>query len=134
MKIDTPKTVAEWTEPAEEAAVDDTLGGRIVRAREAAGLSTIEIAEQLGVDEATVTAWESDRSEPRSHRLVTLAGLVQVSPTWLIVGHGEAPAEDNRGDELDRIRGELAQLKSLHNSIGDAIDRIGDQVARLGED
>ena len=48
---------------------DDTLGGRLSFARDAAGISVEAMADQLGVRRETVLAWESDRSEPRPSRL-----------------------------------------------------------------
>src|SRR3546814_11137748 len=44
-------------------AEDDTIGGRIGRAREAAGLSVAQAARRLGVKTATWQGWE--RSEER---------------------------------------------------------------------
>lgn len=66
-----------------------TLGDRIVMAREAAGLTATQLARRLGVKTVTLRNWEADRSEPRSNKLIVMAGLLNVSPTWLLTG-GEA--------------------------------------------
>ncbi len=79
----------------EEAA---TLGDRVAAARQAAGLTQAGLAARLGVGSKVVSAWENDRSEPRANRLAMLAGLLNVSVTWLLTGRGdgvdppEAPA------------------------------------------
>nr|WP_245317823.1 helix-turn-helix transcriptional regulator [Ensifer sp. 1H6] len=58
----------------------DTLGGRIWRARDAANLSTKDLADQLGVRVETVAAWERDRAEPRTTRLFMLAACSVLRP------------------------------------------------------
>jgi len=73
---------------------DYTLGERICKARDASGLSTAQLARRLGIKTGTLHSWESDRSEPRSNKLVLLAGVLNVSPTWLLVGRGTPPAMD----------------------------------------
>ncbi len=74
----------------------DTLGGRIWRARDATGLSTKELASKLGVRNDTIASWERDRAEPRANRLFMLAGVLGVSPAWLMAGIGRAP-DDTAG-------------------------------------
>lgn len=72
---------------------DDTLGGRISLAREAAGLSEGEAAERLGVLSSSWNAWECDRDVPRANRLAMMAGVLGVTPSWLLTGHGSGPAQ-----------------------------------------
>lgn len=74
---------------------DTTLGGRILTAREASGLSTHEVVRRLGVKPTTYEAWETDRSEPRANKLVALAGILNVSPPYLLSGLGNQPDENN---------------------------------------
>ena len=45
---------------------NDTIGGRIGRAREASGLSVAQAARRLGVKTGTWRGWENYRAEPRS--------------------------------------------------------------------
>jgi transcriptional regulator with XRE-family HTH domain len=110
------------------AAAEDTLGGRIVHARETAGLSTAELASRLGVTEETMANWENDRAEPRSNKLNTLAGLLGVSPTWLLAGRGAAPAgnTENGGQEL---RGEIGRIKVEAARLLHRIDALSAQIA-----
>ena len=83
------------SELLESSDVDqsDTIGGRIGRAREAAGFTVAQAARRLGVKTATWQGWENDRSEPRSNRLTMIAGTLGVSPAWLLTGFGEGPTE-----------------------------------------
>jgi len=118
---------------ANGADADDTLGGRIVSARETAGLTTAEVAAQLGVTEKAVMNWESDRAEPRSNKLSTLAGLLSVSPTWLLAGRGAAPREEAADaalqGEVERIKTEAARLLQRIDSLGEQIASSGDRPA-----
>ncbi len=86
---------------------DYTLGERICKARDASNLSTAQLARRLGIKTSTLQSWESDRSEPRSNKLVLLAGILNVSPTWLLVGRGTPPvSESSTTSDLDSMRGE----------------------------
>lgn len=109
----------------------DTLGGRILRAREASGVSTAQLARRIGVKSATIAAWESDRSEPRANRLTTLAGVLGVSPAWLLHGVGSAPEADVRLDAIKVAKGHLEALRRNHDALGKSIERLSDELARL---
>ena len=76
---------------------DDTLGGRISIAREACGLSAPDAARRLGVLPASWNAWERDRDVPRASRLTMMAGVLGVSPSWLLTGLGHGPVEQRLG-------------------------------------
>lgn len=122
------------TEPNLSVATDDhdTLGGRLVRAREAANLSTEELAEQVGVTLETLEAWESDRSEPRSNRLTMLAGIMGVSPTWLLFGRGTSPSETEISTDVEAIQTQLSVLRQLHEQTGNSI-RMLEAALRKGQ-
>jgi len=76
----------------------DTIGGRIGRAREAAGLSVAQAARRLGVKTLTWQGWENDRAEPRSNKLNMIAGTLGVSPGWLLSGLGRRLSEGLGGE------------------------------------
>ena len=80
----------------EELYGDDTLGGRLLAARERAGLSLADLAGRLGVTRETVRNWECDRSEPSLERLVRIAGHLKVRPLWLISGDEEKVRSSSR--------------------------------------
>lgn len=86
------------------------IAPRIVEAREALGLSTAQLARRLGVQTKTLSRWERGKTEPRSNRLVNLAGVLNVSPAWLLSGRGDSPAENGSNHELLRLRVEIDQL------------------------
>ena len=102
----------------------DTLGGRITRAREAAGMSAGDLALRIGVRKATIRHWESDRSEPRANRMATLAGVLNVALVWLMHGHGEAPAASMEESHSRTVSGHLARLKRLHQETETVIRQL----------
>ena len=65
-----------------------TFGDRLVAAREKSNFSQQDLAMRLGVKNSTIKSWENDNSEPRANRLSMLAGLLNVSITWLISAEG----------------------------------------------
>lgn len=109
----------------------DTLGGRIWRARDALELSTQQLARRLGVKTETIAAWEGDRSEPRANRLIMLAGVLGVSPTWLLSGIGEAPSAQGLDSGLNVVRMQLAKVKQQHERTGAAIEMLEAELRRL---
>jgi HTH-type transcriptional regulator, cell division transcriptional repressor len=112
----------------------DTMGGRLSRARDALGLSTAQLARRLGVQTATIHAWESDRSQPRANRLSMLAGVLNVSPSWLLHGIGTAPAEDTRSEMVRSLESQLERLKRLHEETTDIIGQIEMDLQRFAAD
>jgi transcriptional regulator with XRE-family HTH domain len=97
---------------------DSTLGGRISQAREASGMSVAEVVKQLGVRANTYEAWESDRSEPRANKLVALAGILNVSPPYLLGGLGVQPSKDT--DDTPDMDALAEQIKQIEKSLKDA--------------
>jgi HTH-type transcriptional regulator, cell division transcriptional repressor len=89
---------------------NDTMGGRLLRARDAAGLTIQELATRIGVKPSTVQAWENDRSQPRANRLQMIAGMLGVSLSWLLHGVGTGPSEDEQLDRLKRLQDESQRL------------------------
>jgi len=117
------------TAPARSA---ETLGGRIIEARAARGLSTAQVARRLGVQTKTLNAWERDQSEPRANRLLMLAGVLNVSSFWLLSG-GEALNPDNRpgNAELAAVESQLERAKELINSLQAVVDDLSNRVKIL---
>jgi len=109
----------------------DTMGGRLSRARDAAGLSAKDLAWQLGVKVATVNAWERDRSQPATHRLNMLSGLLNVSISWLLHGVGAAPVDPVERITAEKVSVQLEKLKTLHAETGELIGRITEELGHM---
>jgi transcriptional regulator with XRE-family HTH domain len=114
-----------------------SLGERIRTARERAGLSREQLAEQLGVDPSTVRNWENSTSErPRNRAKVTAWLDAQEQPQpdrWAQVSDWDLVKAV--ADRLDQLRRELAAASgpstgdqhqdALLNAIAEADARRG---------
>lgn len=109
----------------------DTLGGRMLRAREALGLDEHEAAQRVAVTLETYQNWEMDRDEPRANKLSMLAMCLSVSPTWLLYGRGKSPISESVSEEVTNIREQLARVNELQKQTTQAIEMLNQSVARL---
>ena len=44
--------------------------------RERAGLTQLQLSEQLGIPQPTIASWETDRALPRADKLIDIAKLL----------------------------------------------------------
>jgi len=115
-----------------------TLGERIGVARDHARLSEDELAARLAVQGETIQDWESDGAEPRANTLAMLAGVLGVTPAWLISGAGDGvsspdethPAFDSRAVRM-RLVAELREAVTVQAHLQKRITRIADALAAM---
>lgn len=118
-------------------AQDDTLGGRISLAREASRLTMAQAARRLGVQTSSWNAWECDRANPRSNRLAMMAGLLGVSPSWLLTGVGAGPVErplDEVTELLRELRAASAEAVSSQQRVEALLEKLEHHGQRLAAD
>jgi len=60
-----------------------TLGDRLRKAREAAGLTQTELAKVMGISRRSISTYESDESAPRRPTLLAWAMATGVPLSWL---------------------------------------------------
>ncbi|MDX1499635.1 MAG: helix-turn-helix domain-containing protein [Woeseiaceae bacterium] len=113
----------------DNSTLDDTLGGRIVTARETERMTTAQLARRLGVKTETLSAWESDRSEPRPNQLVRISGMLNVSPTWLLTGEGESPSEGMTETDMMQMRSTVSVLRDRVLKIAGDLERLDERLA-----
>ena len=102
-----------------------TFGDRLVAASEKSNLSQQDLAKRLGVKNSTIKSWENDNSEPRANRLSMLAGLLNVSITWLISAEGSGVEEPEKSYETpDDLQESLKELMALKVNLLKNVDRI----------
>ncbi len=111
---------------------DTTLGGRVFQAREATGMTVAQVVSRLGVRKATYMAWEADRSEPRANKLVALAGILNVSPTYLLSGLGRTtPQPPNKQQIDDELRLNIERLEQTLKAANKMLSRIKAQARKI---
>jgi transcriptional regulator with XRE-family HTH domain len=101
-----------------------TLGDRLAGAREAAGLTQEDLAQRLGVRLTTLQAWEEDMAEPRGNRLQMLAGMLNVSLTWLIMAEGDGLADPDAPSMPKDAEAVLADLQRLRARAAGLVDEV----------
>ncbi len=99
------------------------FGVRLSQARTAKKVTQQELANRLGVDEASVIAWESGTREPRTNRVVMLSGILGVSVNWLV---------DGSDDEI--LMHKDSHIKSQINELKDIILKAQESLQRLEND
>ena len=111
-----------------------TLGDRLARARDAAGMSQSQLARRLGVKLQTLRNWEADRSEPRANRLQMLSGLLNISFVWLMTGvaqeDAQAPEEELPAGLAD-ILAELRELRVVQSQLAERTGQIEKRLKTL---
>lgn len=114
-----------------------TFGDRLAGAREGAGLSQEALATRLGVEVGTLQAWEDDMDEPRANRLQMLAGMLNVSLSWLLTGRGdgpEAPAStETPPPALSEILSEMRVLRAEMMQAAERMATLEKRLKRVGE-
>lgn len=109
-------------------SVPQPLGPRIRVARENAGFSLEEAARRLGVRAETFSAWERDEQVPRANRLPTLAGLLNVTLSWLLEGRESEFMESQGQPTLESLR---VHVDAVRVRLADAVEMLDDLSRRL---
>ena len=105
-----------------------TFGDRVAGAREVAAMTQAQLARRLGVKKATLLGWEQDLSEPRANKLSMMAGVLNVSMTWLITGEGEGMSQPM--DDIV-VSGDFTEILSELREIRAEMKANMDRTARL---
>ena len=109
-----------------------TFGDRLAAAREQAGLTQAALAGKLGVKAATLSAWENDLKEPRANRLQMLAGMLNVSLSWLMTGQGDGPQGPDDAQPLTaEVTDLLTEMRALRAQIALSAEKLGQLEKRL---
>ena len=111
---------------------DTTLGGRISMARETSGLSVSQVVKRLGVKATTYKAWEADRSEPRANKLVALAGILNISPPYLLSGLGRQPSKQGLPEQqITQLTAQIEQLEQTLKTATASLRQIKRALAKM---
>ena len=84
-----------------------------------------------------VKKWEDDLSEPRANKLQMIAGLLNVSITWLIMGQGtglKGPLDEtDLSADMSEILVELRQTKSELSRLTEHLGSLEKRLRRVGK-
>ena len=103
-----------------------TLGGRIAQLRIEGGFDSLELSKQLGVKCETYESWELDRSEPRINKLVALAAILGVSPTYLLAeeGHRGVGAKNNNSGRKIKLLTLQRKIQHLEAQLKENLKQL----------
>ncbi|MEM1361456.1 MAG: helix-turn-helix transcriptional regulator [Pseudomonadota bacterium] len=111
-----------------------TFGDRVAGARESIGLSQAQLARRLGVKLKTLQGWENDVSEPRANKLQLLAGILNVSLTWLLTAEGDGLDGPVQSEKVDQeLLGVLQELRLVRADMSRNAERLARVEKRLAK-
>ena len=101
-------------------------------ARETSGLSVDQVVKRLGVRATTYEAWEADRSEPRANKLVALAGILNISPPYLLSGLGRQPSKQGLPEQqITQLTAQIEQLEQTLKTATASLRQIKRALAKM---
>ncbi len=102
-----------------------TFGDRVAGAREQAGMTQTDLSKRMGIKVKTLKAWEDDLSEPRANKLSMMAGLLNVSLTWLLTGQGDGPqGPQSRADLAQDAASMIAEIHDVRAQLAASSKRL----------
>ena len=107
------------------------VGERIARARDHQNWSREELARRMGVTLDTITAWEDGERDPRANRLFTLAGILNVTPHWLLEGDVNAFETAGNVDPVEAMRAKLGAARLKLQEASDLVNELERQLDEL---
>ncbi|MEM7406038.1 MAG: helix-turn-helix transcriptional regulator [Pseudomonadota bacterium] len=106
----------------------ETLGDRIREARLHRGLSVEALARNMGVETASLAAWESGERQPRANRLNLLSGMLDVTLAWLLDG-GSQGSPTARNLDIEEMRGELERVSQQLTALAGVVDSLRERLS-----
>ena len=81
-----------------------TLGDRIRKAREHAGLEQADLANALYMSRAAISAWENGHTTPAPRKVEVIARVCGVPASWLVTGGDDSTVtEEVPGRQSDQL-------------------------------
>lgn len=121
-----------------------TVGERVLECAKNAGITQSELAEQLGINQASVSLWGKNGS-PRLDKIPELSAILGVSVEYLLTGASvvpfpaglSAPASASSpsaplSSEVDRLRSELSRSAQTIDSLNGYIALLEEKLAAAG--
>lgn len=78
----------------------------------------------MAVKPETYKRWEAGGREPRVNKLTTLAGVLGVSPGWLLSGDEEHISMLSNDEKIASFRQRISQLSDVQSRIQVMLDEL----------
>ncbi len=95
-----------------------TVGQRIKKARERAGITQVELGEKIGVSGVAIMRYEKDQRQPRIEQFQAIAIALGVDVNWLMNGYTLEQRDQAMKDYVARRFTEAELDKRLWDSYG----------------
>lgn len=94
----------------------DFIKNRIRDLREDLDLRQIDVAEATGIDQKTLSNYETGKTNPDSYSIIQLAEFFQVTTDYLL-GYSNFDIKTNKdiANKLDKVEKEINEIKRLFN-------------------
>ena len=101
------------------------VGSRIASAREAIGMTQIELAMALKVSQQTVAFWEREAPAPKSDILPDMAKVLNISIDYLLTGEDNDKKRPGPKTKIEKSFSEVSSLpKQKQEKILDVVDAL----------
>jgi HTH-type transcriptional regulator, cell division transcriptional repressor len=124
----------EVTSMGQLERIDQPFGPRLKVARELAGMSREQLARRIGVETASIEAWEADARAPRANRVMTLSGVLGVTIGWLLEGREDGYMSTGQTPSLEGLRAQIDSVRLALNEAGEVLRNIDESLQTLVED
>ncbi len=115
----------------EEQAFFAQLGARIAQLRKDQGITQVQLAEQLGVSQQTITAYEVGRRRIQVSALPTIAQALGVAIEVLIDDTAKTASKRGRAPKLQQQMDRITRLpKAQQRFVMQVIESVIQQAAR----
>jgi len=102
-----------------------TFSKRIAMARKEADMTVAQVSRLVAVKAETYKKWESGAVQPRANKLVTLAGVLNVAPVWLLDGNDDYHSEDlDKQQKVEQLSMRIEQMQSMQNRMITMLDEL----------
>lgn len=92
----------------------NAIKNRIRDLREDLDLRQIDVAKETGIDQKTLSNYETGKTNPDSYSIIKLAEFFQVTTDYLLgVSTSDIKTNKDIADKLDKIEKEINEIK-LH--------------------
>lgn len=107
---------------------------RIRQIRKANNMTMQEFADQLGINQSSVSYIESGRNNPSGQTIVLICEKFGINRTWLETGEGEMLKHQEADALIPALRNVLAEYPAIAKALGQAMSVMTEKdFARLNE-